>query len=60
MIGKAICPVCQGNGFIRDKNSHPDVRKQNIEQCENCNSQGELPITDEQIQQTLWGSQRKQ
>ena len=60
MIGKAICPVCKGNGFIRDKKSHPDIRKQTTKQCSNCNSQGELPITHQTLQATLWGSQRKQ
>ena len=60
MLGKAICPVCKGNGFIRDEKSHPDIRKQKIEQCENCNSEGELPITHQNLQDTLWGSNRKQ
>jgi len=59
MIGKAICPVCKGNGFIR-KNDHPDIRKQTVEQCSNCNSEGELPITHQNLQETLWGSNRKQ
>jgi DnaJ-class molecular chaperone len=60
MIGKAICPVCKGNGFIRDKKSNPDIRKQTVKQCDNCHSEGELPITHQNLQSTLWGSQRKQ
>jgi DnaJ-class molecular chaperone len=60
MIGKAICPVCNGNGFVRDKKSHPDIRKQTVEQCKNCDSEGEIPITHQNLQSTLWGSQRKQ
>ena len=47
MSGKIICPHCDGNGFIRDKESHPDVRKQKTTQCKNCNSQGEVDITED-------------
>lgn len=38
---KVICQHCKGNGFIR-KDDHPDIRKQSIEQCTKCKSQGEL------------------
>ena len=47
IMGKAICSVCKGNGFIRDRESHPDVRKQKVIQCKNCNSQGEVDITED-------------
>lgn len=47
MSGKIICPHCDGNGFTRDKESHPDVRKQKVIQCKNCNSQGEVDITED-------------
>lgn len=47
MSGKIICPHCDGNGFTRDKESHPDVRKQEVIQCKNCNSQGEVDITED-------------
>ena len=47
MSGKIICPHCDGNGFIRDKDSHPDIRKQTTTQCKNCNSQGEVDITED-------------
>ena len=47
MSGKIICPHCDGNGFIRNKESHPDIRKQKTTQCKNCNSQGEVDITED-------------
>lgn len=47
MSGKIICPHCNGNGFIRDKDSHPDIRKQDSIQCEKCHSEGEVDITEE-------------
>lgn len=47
MSGKIICPHCDGNGFTRDKESHPDIRKQAVIQCKNCNSQGEVDITED-------------
>lgn len=47
MSGKIICPHCNGNGFIRDADSHPDIRKQQINQCEKCDSQGEVDITED-------------
>lgn len=45
--GKIICPYCDGNGFTRIKESHPDIRKQEVKQCEKCNSQGEVDITED-------------
>lgn len=45
--GKMICPYCDGNGFIRDAKSHPDIRKQTVNQCKKCDSQGEIDITEE-------------
>jgi len=50
MSGKIICPHCNGNGFIRDEKSHPDIRKQESIQCKKCNSQGEVDITED----VLW------
>ena len=47
MSGKIVCPHCNGNGFIRDADSHPDIRKQKVKQCEKCNSQGEVDITED-------------
>jgi len=47
MSGKMICPYCDGNGFIRDAKSHPDIRKQTVNQCKKCDSQGEIDITEE-------------
>ena len=47
MSGKIICPHCDGNGFTRIKESHPDIHKQQVKQCEKCNSEGEVDITQE-------------
>lgn len=51
MSGKIICPHCNGNGFTRDTQSHPDVRKQEVIQCKECDSQGEVDITEEVIKE---------
>ena len=32
IIGKAICSVCKGNGFIRDKESNTNIKKQTIDE----------------------------
>jgi len=45
MLTKEICPRCQGNGFIKVKESieNPiDI----VQQCTMCNSQGELMIDE--------------
>ena len=44
-----ICPVCEGNGFIRiaTGDTSKDFRDYSkVEQCEHCNSSGELEIQE--------------
>tara|TARA_R100001594_G_scaffold70765_1_gene105228 strand:- start:3718 stop:3861 length:144 start_codon:yes stop_codon:yes gene_type:complete len=38
--GKAICPDCNGNGFIY--NQIYSEFEDDVSQCETCNSQGEI------------------
>lgn len=54
IIGKAICPDCNGNGYQGDS-KFPEQCKD----CGTCNNQGELTITDKDINQLLV-SERKQ
>ena len=42
-----ICPVCQGNGYVRvaTGDTSKDFRDNSkVEQCEQCNSSGELEL----------------
>ena len=46
---KCICPVCDGNGYIRiaTGDTSKDFRDNSkVEQCEQCNSSGELEIQE--------------
>lgn len=45
MRGSIICPKCHGNGFIYSFN-HDDRKKEAID-CDYCNNQGEVDITEE-------------
>jgi Zn ribbon nucleic-acid-binding protein len=48
IIAKAICPDCNGNGYIgksKDADNHKD--------CIKCNNQGEIKITEKEIQEVL-------
>jgi len=57
MLTKEICPRCQGNGFIKVKESieNPiDI----VQQCTMCNSQGELMI-DEQRFKSIFDKERE-
>jgi len=59
MKGSVICPDCKGNGFIwvdppADKKERWQV------DCNKCNNQGEIPITEENIWSTLQFMNRKQ
>ena len=48
-----ICPVCHGNGFIRvaTGDTSKDFRDNSkVEQCEQCNSSGELEIQEPTIE----------
>ncbi len=48
IIGKAICPDCNGNGYV-GSSKEPD----NTRDCIKCNNQGEIVITDESINEML-------
>jgi len=48
MSGKIICPKCGGNGFVY-KFNHDDRKKQPMD-CDYCNNQGEVDITEDVIQ----------
>lgn len=48
MVGKAICPKCRGNGYL--KTSIEEGREEVITDCNKCNSQGEIAITEEDIE----------
>jgi hypothetical protein len=47
MRGSIICPKCNGNGFVYSFN-HDDRKKEAID-CDYCNNQGEVDITEEVI-----------
>ena len=59
-----ICPVCQGNGFITvaTGDTSKDYRdKSKVEQCEQCNSSGELEIQEPTLEfLESFGSKRLQ
>jgi DnaJ-class molecular chaperone len=56
MSGTVICPDCKGNGYMGD--SKQECKQQN---CNNCKNQGEIPITDDMIWETLqFNTGRKQ
>ena len=48
ILGKAICPDCNGNGYIGSA-KEPD----NVRDCLKCKNQGEIPITDDEISKML-------
>ncbi len=47
MSGKIICPKCNGNGYVHSFN-HDDRKKIPID-CDYCNNQGEVDITEDVI-----------
>ena len=47
MQGSIICPKCHGNGFVYSFN-HDDRKKEAID-CDYCNNQGEVDITEDVI-----------
>ena len=59
-----ICPVCEGNGFIRmaTGNTSKDFRDNSeIVQCEQCDSAGELEIQEPTLEfLESFGSKRLQ
>jgi len=48
ILGKAICPDCNGNGYM-GSSKEPD----NTRDCIKCNNQGEIVITDESVNEML-------
>jgi DnaJ-class molecular chaperone len=48
MIGKAICPDCNGNGYV-GSSKEPD----NTRDCIRCNNQGEIEITEKEVESFL-------
>ena len=61
---KCICPVCDGNGYIRvaTGDTTSDFRdNSNVMQCEQCNSSGELKIKEPTLEfLESFGSKRLQ
>ena len=61
---KCICPVCDGNGYIRiaTGDTSKDFRDHSkVEQCEQCNSSGELEIQEPTLEfLESFGSKRLQ
>jgi len=48
MVGKAICPDCNGNGYV-GSSKEPD----NTRDCIRCNNQGEIEITEKEVESFL-------
>ena len=56
MSGCVICPECKGNGYLGDSKKECEQKD-----CSNCKNQGEIPITDDMIWETLqFNTGRKQ
>ena len=49
-VHKAICHVCNGNGFVRIKDED-DPREVNIHQCWECDSEGEFYVYEPEVSQ---------
>ena len=49
-VHKAICHVCNGNGFVRIKDEE-DPREVNIHQCWACDSEGEFYVYEPEVSQ---------
>jgi DnaJ-class molecular chaperone len=52
MNGSMICPTCKGNGFVWVETPEPKKDRWATD-CTACNNQGEIPITDETIWNTI-------
>jgi DnaJ-class molecular chaperone len=55
MSGKIICPKCDGNGFRMIYKDASWKEKVPID-CSHCNNQGEVEITDQEINNLLENS----
>ena len=47
-VHKAICDVCNGNGFVKIKDEE-DPRDVNVHQCWECDSEGEFYETSDNL-----------
>jgi len=52
MSGKMICPRCNGNGYRNIWKDTSETEKETI-QCAHCNSEGEVEITEQEINDLL-------
>ena len=52
MSGSMICPTCKGNGFVWVETPEPKKDRWAAD-CTACKNQGEIPITDDTIWNTL-------
>ena len=49
-VHKAICDVCNGNGFVKIKDEE-DPRDVNVHQCWECDSEGEFYAYEPEVSQ---------
>ena len=49
-VHKAICDVCNGNGFVRITDRE-DPKEVNVHQCWECDSEGEFYVHEPEVSQ---------
>ena len=49
-VHKAICDVCNGNGFVRITDRE-DPKEVNVHQCWECDSEGEFYVYEPKVSQ---------
>ena len=49
-VHKAICDVCNGNGFVRITDRE-DQKEVNVHQCWECDSEGEFYVYEPKVSQ---------
>ena len=49
-VHKAICDVCNGNGFVRITDRE-DPKEVNVHQCWECDSEGEFYVYESKVSQ---------
>ena len=49
-VHKAICNVCNGNGFVKITDNE-DPREVNVHQCWECDSEGEFYVYEPKVSQ---------
>ena len=47
-VHKAICDICNGNGFVKITNNE-DPKEVNVHQCWECDSEGEFYVYENSI-----------